>query len=153
MAVKKRLVQIDETYVDGKSGEVLGQGHLVWFAEKEKAPGGWFMLYQEALERLVTDKDITFDPTRVLIYMFAHVDYENHIWLSQAEIADALGMKRPNVSKAIKLLLEKEIIALGRKVGRSHTYRLNPDFGWKGKVKNLKEYRKKKAEENELLKV
>ena len=57
-------------------------------------------------------------------------------------------MKRPNVSRAIKLLEQKEIIIRGPKVGRSHAFMLNPEFGWKGKVKNLEDYRRKKEDNN-----
>ncbi len=35
----------------------------------------------------------------------------------------------------------------GPKVGRSYAFMLNPNFGWKGKVKNLEDYRKQKEDE------
>jgi len=50
-------------------------------------------------------------------------------------------MHQPDVSKAMKVLEKKEIILRGPKVGRSYAFRLNPYFGWKGKVKNLEDYR------------
>ncbi len=34
----------------------------------------------------------------------------------------------------------------GPKVGLSYAFRLNPHFGWKGKVKNLEDYRKKQED-------
>ncbi len=52
-------------------------------------------------------------------------------------------LKQPNVSRAMKILEEKEIILRGPKVGRSYAFMLNPDFGWKGNVANLEYYRKK----------
>ncbi|WP_147238663.1 winged helix-turn-helix domain-containing protein, partial [Acinetobacter baumannii] len=54
------------------------------------------------------------------------------------DIAESLGMKKPNVSKAVKNLIEFGIILEGPKIGRSKTYRLNPQFGWKGTVSNHK---------------
>lgn len=43
----------------------------------------------------------------------------------------------------MKILISKQIILEGPKVGRSRCYRLNPNYGWKGKVKNLEEMRKR----------
>ena len=51
-------------------------------------------------------------------------------------------MRKQHVSRAMKLLTSKQIVLEGPKVGRSKCYRLNPHYGWKGKVKNLEEYRK-----------
>ena len=45
---------------------------------------------------------------------------------------------KTNVSRAVKNLIEFEIILEGPKIGRSKTYRLKPQFGWKGTVSNHK---------------
>jgi hypothetical protein len=42
----------------------------------------------------------------------------------------------------MKLLTTKQIVLEGPKVGRSKCYRLNPNYGWKGKVKTLQEARR-----------
>ena len=42
-------------------------------------------------------------------------------------------MKQSNVSKAIKALLERNILATGIKIGQAKTYRLNPRMAYKGK--------------------
>ena len=49
---------------------------------------------------------------------------------------NTLGIQKANVSRAIKALIENEIILEGPKIGRSKTYRLNPSYGWKGTVRN-----------------
>lgn len=134
--LRKRLTQIDQVLVDRVTGEVL-DGHMVYFPTKIRAEG-WLMAWQEGFERLATDRDMTLEALRVLHYVFARLDFENHLRLSQADIARALDMKASSVSRAMKLLLEKDILVVGDKVGRSHTYRLNTSFGWKGKVKNLR---------------
>ena len=46
-------------------------------------------------------------------------------------------MHKENVSRAIKLLVSKKIIVEGPKLGRTKTYRLNSNYGWRGQVKNL----------------
>jgi hypothetical protein len=50
-------------------------------------------------------------------------------------------MQKTNVSRAIKLLVEKQILLEGPKLGRTHTYRLNSAFGWKGSINNLSKTR------------
>lgn len=62
----------------------------------------------------------------------------------QNEIAAALTMKRPSVSRAVKLLADKEIIVRGPKLGSVSSYRLNPHYGWKGKVQNLTKARQER---------
>jgi DNA-binding transcriptional regulator GbsR (MarR family) len=74
--------------------------------------------------------------------MFSKLDFENFIQQSQVEIAKALGMHKSQVSEAVKLLTSKQIVLEGPKVGRSKCYRLNPNYGWKGKVKTLQEARR-----------
>ncbi|MEB6138282.1 hypothetical protein MXF19_26605, partial [Klebsiella pneumoniae] len=54
------------------------------------------------------------------------------------DIAEALNMQKTHVSRAVKNLLEFGIVIEGPKIGRSKTYLLNHQFGWKGTVTNHK---------------
>lgn len=128
--------------VDLKTGEIL-QGVPVYVQAKVKWREEFFMAIQEAFEALAKDKDLTGKPMSVLMYMFSKLGFENYIYLQQLEISEALGLHQPHVSRAIKLLLDKGIILLGPKLGRSRAYRLNSNYGWKGKIKNLAEERSK----------
>ncbi|WP_225380891.1 winged helix DNA-binding protein, partial [Escherichia coli] len=64
--------------------------------------------------------------------------YENFIQVAQADIAEKLEMQKTNVSRSIKGLINLGVIIEGPKIGRSKSYRLNPQFGWKGTVSNHK---------------
>ena len=133
-------------YVDKYTGEEFGFPVIV--GRKRNPYGkGWVMNSQEALEIVAKDKDIKGETYRVLFFICARLDFENWVQISVTEIAKELGMHQPDVSKAMKVLETKEIILRGPKVGRSHAFMLNPEFGWKGKVKNLDEYRKKRDEQ------
>lgn len=148
----KRLRQIKS--VDQSTGEVL-DGVVVYCAVKRNPyANGWIMNSQEALETIAKDKDFTGETFRVLMYLLSRLDFENWIHTPLQEIADELGMKRPNISKAVNLLESKGILVRGPKIGRSYAFRLNPYYGWKGKVKNLDEYRQKEnnAESKTMLK-
>lgn len=101
----------------------------------------WFMAFQDPLESIVTDSEITYEPMRVFMYLCSKIDYENYIRLSQKDVAEALNMQKQNVSRAMKLLVTKGILLEGPKIGQNKTYRLNEHYGWKGKVKNLQKAR------------
>ena len=132
---------------DQDTGEIL-EGVVVYCGVKHNPYStGWVMNSQVALETLATDKDLKGETYRVLLLLISRLDFENWIQITQKEIAEKLEIKKQNVSKAILLLDEKNIILRGPKVGRSNTFRLNPHFGWKGDVKNLNDYRKQQDDE------
>ena len=133
-------------YIDKYTGEEYGFPVIV--GRKRNPYGkGWVMNSQEALEIVAKDKDIKGETYRVLFFICARLDFENWVQISITEIADELDLKQPSVSRAMKVLETKEIILRGPKVGRSYAFMLNPDFGWKGKVKNLDKYREQKEKE------
>ena len=132
---------------DQDTGEIL-KGVIVYCGVKQNPYStGWIMNSQDALELLASDRDLTKESLRVLMFLMARLDFENWIQVAQKEISEKLGIKRPNISKAISLLEEKGIILRGSKIGRCSAFRLNPYFGWKGKVKNLEQYRKKQEDQ------
>ena len=69
----------------------------------------------------------------------ARLDYENLIQVNQAEVSEQVGMNRHNVNRSIKKLIELGVILEGVKIGISRSYRLNPNFGWKGSAKGHRE--------------
>ena len=91
---------------------------------------------------LAQDKELAGRPTRVLLYLLARLDFENFIHVPQVDIGQALELRPSNVSKAIQLLEAKGILIRGPRVGRSFGWRLNPNFGWKGKVRHLQDARR-----------
>ena len=90
---------------------------------------------QDALRILA--KELTGEQFKVLMLMLADLDYENFIQIAQADIAETLGMQKTNVSRAVRATGCWGDL-WGPKVGRSKTYRLNEQFGWKGTVTNHK---------------
>ena len=133
-------------YVDKYTGEEFGFPVIIG-RKRDPYAKGWVMNSQEAMVILAKDKDIKGETHRVLWFIGGILDFENWVQLSVTEIANELDLKQPSVSRAMKVLETKEIILRGPKVGRSYAFMLNPDFGWKGKVKNLDEYRKQRDEE------
>ena len=102
------------------------------------------MTNQEALLALAKDKEIPGEAFRILMFLLHRLDFENYIQVAQKEISETLKINKVNVSRAIKLLCDKGILLRGPKVGRSYCFRLNPYYGWKGRVKNLSEERQRR---------
>ena len=127
--------------VDRKTGEVM-QGCMVWIPHRPKLTERWFMAFQDAFEEIAKDPEMTGETYRVLMYLYSKLDFENFIQQSQKEIGEGLGIRTEHISRAMKMLIQKQIVLEGPKVGRSKCYRLNPNYGWKGKVKTLQEHRR-----------
>ncbi|MEC8195744.1 MAG: replication/maintenance protein RepL [Pseudomonadota bacterium] len=122
-------------WFDHETGEVMEYGVAVIVTPKKKMGfrEGWVAMSQGAMEVF---KDIrSADQQRVLWALLEVLDFENHIQVSQTKICKDLNMAPANVSRSIKALHERGVLIKGPKVGRSLTYRLNPDMGWKGSAK------------------
>ena len=87
---------------------------------------------QDAMTMIATDKDITGEILRVFLYMAGRLDFENYIRIQQTEIVEALDMQKTNVSRSVRMLESKNILLRGPKIGQSYSWRLNPNFGYKG---------------------
>lgn len=93
---------------------------------------------QDFLREFSARRDVTGEVLRVFLYLNARLDFENVIQVPQIEIAEELGLQYQNVHRAIKRLEDLGIILRGPKVGRSSSWRLNKNAGWKGKIANLR---------------
>lgn len=126
--------------VDLDTGELMEGAVLGMFYPKRQNGfrGGWVAMAQDALMALAR-MDLGDEARRVLLAVLARLDFENYILLNQAEIGDAIGIQRANVSRAIGKLEDAGVLIRGPKAGRSSTFRLNPSFGWKGSAANHRE--------------
>ena len=143
----KNFRDVEVRAYDKNTGEIIEGVPVLCGVKRNPYSTGWVMNSQQALELIAQDKEITGRIHRVLWLLVAHLDFENWIQLSQKEICRKLDMKKQDVSSAVKVLEEKEIIIRGPKVGRSYSFRLNPMLGWKGNVKNLNDYRRKEDDQ------
>lgn len=119
--------------IDLNTGEIIDD-LLVAFPKKRRLEGDFVMATQDGFLRLAKETDLTGEDYKVLLIYLSNLDFENFLQISQNYIAIDLGMKKENVSRATKKLVEKGILIKGLKVGRHQTYRLNAFYGWKGKA-------------------
>ena len=141
-------------YVDA-NGEIHEGVVPVLCGVRVPSPFGsqWMQINQHFLEEFSAREDIGLEVYRVFTYLNARLDFENIIQVQQTEIAEKLNMQKQNVNRAIKKLEALGVILRGPKVGRSSSWRLNPNAGWKGKVTHLRQAQRHhlelvKAEEN-----
>lgn len=128
--------------VDQDTGELLPGGVLVYVQHRAKIKEGWFMGFQAGFLELAKDEALRGQPLVVLLALFAKLDFENFIAISQADLARELNLGRNRVSEAMARLKARGVILVGPKVGTAQTYRLNPGYAWKGNVKNLHQARR-----------
>lgn len=91
-----------------------------------------------------TSLDILFESNldevtlKVLLGLISMIDSKNLIVINQSQLSQAMGIQKAHFSRAIKILIDKEIILENtEKVGRSKTYYVNPNFGWVDGTKDL----------------
>lgn len=122
------------TQVDLETGEDLG-GFVAVIRPKQKSSFQRHLtMNQDMLLKMV--KELNAEQLRVLLALLYELDYENFIQVAQIDIANMLDMQKTHVSRAMKGLLSQGVIFEGPKVGRSKSYRLNPNYGWKGTISN-----------------
>lgn len=126
-------------YVD-EHGEVHHGMIPVFVGQKVVSPYGanWMQVNQNFLRELALRKDVTGEVLRVFLYLNSRLDFENLIQVPQVEIAEELNLTKQNVNRSIKQLEDLGILIRGPKVGRSSSWKLNPNAGWKGKVTHLR---------------
>lgn len=98
---------------------------------------GWVANYQEGFNWL-SEQGLTGEQWNVLAYLFGHLEFENWLRVKQSDICQRLNMNQSNVSRAMRRLLELNVIVRGPAAGRTYTYRLNPRLAHKGKFSHYK---------------
>ena len=122
-APKQRIL----TVVNKETGEIEARVNLQNRLER----GGWFAFFQKSAVYLA--QNLEKEEFRVLMYMISKLDYGNFIRVTNKNIQKNLGMKHENVSRAIRKLIDKNVIAVQEWYGISRIYRMNPNFLHKGK--------------------
>lgn len=120
---------------DATTGEIM-DGSLVYVPKKARV-GDWFMGFQKAMAQMAQDPDFTGATYRVFHLMLSQLDFENYILVNQSDMARKLGMKRPNVTREITKLCKKGVLMKGPRSGHQVTYRLNPNYAWRGKTHKI----------------
>lgn len=122
---------------DRTTGEIIDDGVLA-LVPRRKINGfgeGWFAMNQGALKAF-RESNLTGRDYDVLFAILEILDFDNYIQLCQEDICEELKMKPSNVNRSVKRLVTIGALIEGPKISRSRTYRLNPNFGWKGSARS-----------------
>ena len=141
MRTTKIVGQIDS------NGEISNDGVLaiIYPRRRNGFSEGWVAMAQPALMALA-NANLSGGEARVLFAILSLLDFENWIQLNQSELADKIGMRRGHFNRALRILENENILIRGPKVSRSVTFRLNPNYGWKGSAKKHNEVLKDKMD-------
>ena len=121
---------------DTETGEVFDGYNAVIMPKRRNGFGKrWLAVNQDPLKVFATS-ELKGDDFRVLFLMLYELDFENFIVTPQVDVAETLGMRPQHVNKSIRRLKDMGALMEGPKVGHSRSYKLNPEFGWKGSAQN-----------------
>lgn len=135
--------------VNPKSRE--GQLAVTWF-RKRWAGALFFMGFQKTFAELA-QKPLGGEATKVLLLILGELDYGNRVKTPQVEMARKLGIRKQNVSRAIKVLVREKVLLEEKLNDKSkRELKLNPIYAWKGKLKHLGLQPKDSTEKDEPLK-
>lgn len=97
------------------------------------AKRGYVHIYQDSLTEIVKNGKHIGAIFRVWAYMMSKVEFlTNNIPVTQIDIAKELGLNPGGVCRNINTLIKQGIFEKVRQ-GRTFTYRLSRNFGWRGK--------------------
>lgn len=136
----RKFLQSDDGKMESKlSGESISdkEGTFIYVPKKTKIKESFMLFFLQGLENLAMDEDLTGETLKVFLYLLSQLDFENYILLEQKYVAQKLKMPFQNVSRSIKVLIQKEILIKGPRAGKSWSYRLNNFYGWRGQVQNM----------------
>ena len=129
--------RMDLATVDLNTGDVK-DGVFVYCPKKQHSlfSREGFVMMSQLRSDMLANSDLGLVDFRVLMKLIAILDMDNLIAINQTDLANEMGLKRPNFSRSIKKLLSEEIIIEGAKLGQHKSYRLNAHYGWKGSTEN-----------------
>lgn len=118
-------------WINRETGEVI---YALVPIDRAGRGGRWLTMMQAAFEHLAVEP-LPARTMRVLCYLLARLDFDNWIHVEQQQVAEVLHLDKGDVSRSIKQLVDRGIIHRGPRADRICTYRLDPNFGWRGTAK------------------
>lgn len=120
---------------DVETGEIVDE-LPVYFAPKRKNGFDEWAAMGLLAQKQVALSGLDGFTVKVYLYLTSLLDFENDVVINQSEIAREFNTKQPNVSKAIKSLVDFGILVKRELRGNIRSYRFNPNYVWRGSAKN-----------------
>lgn len=97
-----------------------------------------FLMNQDAMLQAMAQTNLGAEAYRVFFALCSKLDFENLIAVQQTELAQAIGMPKQNFARGLKRLIAEGVLEVGPVVSGRRTFRLSPDYGWKGTTAQLR---------------
>ena len=98
--------------------------------------------FQGDMRDLANDKTLDGQDLRIALAIISNLSYDNIFNLSHRELAEQVGIQRPNVTKTVNKLVKKGYLQIIGKQGQQNIYMFNPNIAFKSKAKNLKDLKR-----------
>ena len=102
-------------------------------------------LFQQAIRRLGQEGRIGKESWRVLAYLLGILEWDNWLVVPQVQIAEALGMHRVQVSRAIRQLLAEGILGQAEPPAPKTAYRFRAEFAYRGSMNGWQKRRREEG--------
>lgn len=163
---KTRLVK---ERVDEETGEIIRQAveteYVPGFVDvklpkrKHLGNGDFITVFQNTMFRIATEANLSKNEMQILLYLLGTAGFDNSIYIDLEILSEDLKIKKPNVSTALRGLLNRNIIIKkdGYRGGNQKTKpfelsinydQLNYSITWKG---DFNEHKKVKLNHPEIL--
>ena len=116
---------------------------LITFEKKLSRNSRHIRVFQDGLFELAKDKDLTGDALRTILGILSRLEYEGTFSMSISALAKDLEVNRAAMSRAVKLLVEKEYLKVSKTTGQVKTYVIDPGFAFKNRVSKLERIQRK----------
>ena len=104
------------------------------------AEQGFVKMVQPQLRAMACDPDLGGEALKVFMMIVSQLAFGGVTAINQAALARDLGIARPSVVRAVRLLIDKGVLLRDDMAGpgRPRGFALNPMYGYKGNAKDLK---------------
>lgn len=107
---------------------------------KEKCREDWYHGDMAGDREMSRDAELTCYAWRVWACVNSGLEYRNVVGLTQRKIGEITGIDQGNVSRAMRLLVERGYLVKEGREGRNVMFRVCHLYRWRGSAKALREF-------------
>ena len=107
---------------------------------KEKFKQDWYHGDMAGDREMSQDAHLTCYAWRVWACVNSGLEYRNVVGLTQRQIGEITGIDKANVSRAMRLLVERGYLVKEGREGRNMLFRVCHAYRWRGSAKALREF-------------
>jgi hypothetical protein len=108
-------------------------------------------VFRDGLRQLAADRRCVGEDYRVFLHLVGCLEWDNWVRVSQMQVAQELGMSRQSVWRALRRMVQYEILLPGPKLGHLPTYRLSPKVCYFGPLARRRMERRQAAARQRLV--